>query len=66
MLDSKRHVFGCSGQERAEPAVAKKEKRELGSRSQSRVLSKLYCTKGITKVKENFADKFASGLDRKG
>jgi hypothetical protein len=34
---------------------SKKKKRELYSRSQTSVFPKWNCTKGITKVKENFA-----------
>ncbi len=65
MLDSKRHVLVVRDKNELN-RLLQKRKAGLGSRSQTRVLSKLYCTKGITKVKENFADKFASGLDRKG
>ena len=37
-----------------------KEKRELGSRTPHKVFSKLYCTKGITKVKEKSAELIAT------
>src|SRR5713101_7583067 len=34
----------------------KKEKRQEGCRARNRFLFKLYCTKGITEVKEKFCD----------
>ncbi len=53
MIDSKRHIFDCSGRAKAEKPARTKEKREQGSRTPKIAFSKLNSTKGTTKVKGN-------------
>src|SRR6266436_2227099 len=58
MIDSKERVLGWSNRTSGENPFPKKQKREQGSRSPNRVFSKVYCTKGIIKVKKNLSGKY--------